>query len=199
MSSNITVQRICIVCGEDFTARTTTTKFCSKKCSSRFYKSRDKNAKIEKSDNEVKAIKSKPMDDLKAKEFLTVRDIATLLGSSRMAVYKMVNSGRLQGFSLSERKTLIKRIDFDKLFEQPKPIAPKSKAPPAPPPIREYVEAEWYGLKEILSKYNISESALNTAVKRFKIPQHKIWRTVFYPKDLIDKIFTSQSKQLSIL
>ena len=159
MSSNITVQRICIVCGEGFTARTTTTKFCSKKCSSRFYKSRDKNAKIEKSDNEVKAIKSKPMDEIRAKEFLTVRDIATLLGSSRMAVYKMINSGRLQGFSLSERKTLIKRIDFDKLFEQPKPISPKPKAPPPPPP-REYVESEWYGLKEILSKYNISESAL---------------------------------------
>lgn len=65
---------------------------------------------------------------------------------------------------------------------------------PAPPFIREYVENEWYGLKEILSRYNISESALNVAVKRFKVPKHKIWRTVFYPQDLIDKIFTTQSK-----
>ena len=198
MSSNITVQRICIVCGEEFTAKTTTTKFCSKKCSSRFYKSRDKNAKIEKSNSEVKAIKSKPMDDLKAKEFLTVRDIATLLGSSRMAVYKMINSGRLQGFSLSERKTLIRRIDFDKLFEQPLPINPKPKTPP-PPPIREYVESEWYSLIEIKEKYKISDKAIYDSVKRSNIPQHKIWRTVFYPKDLIDKIFTTHSTQLSIL
>jgi excisionase family DNA binding protein len=196
MSSNITVQRICQHCGNEFTAKTTTTKYCGDKCSKRAYKKRGISLKIEKSNVEVMAIKSKPMDDLKAKEFLTVRDVATLLGSSRMAVYKMINTGRLQGVNLSERKTIIRRSDFDKMFEQPLPISPK--APPAPPP-REYVESEWYGLKEILSKYNISESALNTAIKRFNIPQHKIWRSVFYPKDLIDKIFTSQSSQLSIL
>jgi excisionase family DNA binding protein len=196
MSSNITVQRICQYCGNEFTAKTTTTKYCGDKCSKRAYKKRGISLKIEKSNIEVKAIKSKPMDDLKDKEFLTVRDIATLLGSSRMAVYKMINSGRLQGVNLSERKTIIRRSDFDKLFEQPVPIPPK--APPAPPP-REYVESEWYSIIEIKDKYNISDKAIYEAVKRFNIPQHKIWRTVFYPKDLIDKIFTTQSTQLSIL
>lgn len=190
MSSNITVQRICQHCGNEFTAKTTTTQYCSMTCNRRAYKAKVKNGKIEKSDNEVKVIKAKPMDDLKAKEFLTVRDIATLLGSSRMAVYKMINSGRLQGFSLSERKTLIRRIDFDKLFEQPKPILPKISTPP---PIREYVENEWYSMIEIKDKYKISDKAIYDVVKRSNIPQHKIWRTVFYPKDLIDKIFTTKS------
>lgn len=193
MSSNITVQRICQHCGNEFTAKTTTTQYCSMTCNRRAYKAKVKNGKIEKSNIEVKTIKAKPMDDLKAKEFLTVRDIATLLGSSRMAVYKMINSGRLHGINLSERKTLIRRSDFDKLFEQPKPISPKPKTPP-PPLIREYVESEWYSMIEIKEKYKISDKAIYDNVKRSNIPQHKIWRTVFYPKDLIDKIFTTQSK-----
>lgn len=192
MSSNITVQRICQHCGNEFTAKTTTTQYCSMTCNRRAYKAKVKNGKIEKSDKEVKVIKSKPMDDLKAKEFLTVRDIATLLGSSRMAVYKMISSGRLHGVNLSERKTFIRRIDFDKMFEQPLPISPKPQMPP-PPLIREYVENEWYSMKEIKEKYKISDKAIYDNVKRSHIPQHKIWRTVFYPKDLIDKIFTTQS------
>jgi excisionase family DNA binding protein len=190
MSSNITVQRICQHCGIEFTAKTTTTQYCSMTCNRRAYKAKVKNGKIEKSNVEVKNIKAKPMDDLKAKEFLTVRDIATLLGSSRMAIYKMINSGRLHGVNLSERKTLIRRTDFDRLFEQPKPISLKSKTPP-PPPVREYVENEWYSMNEIKEKYNISDKAIYEIVKRYNIPRHKVWRAAFYPKDLIDKIFTT--------
>lgn len=193
MSSNITVQRICQQCGNEFTAKTTTTQYCSMTCNRKAYKAKIKNGKIEKSDNEVKVIKSKPIEELKAKEFLTVRDIATLLGSSRMAVYKMISSGRLHGVNLSERKTVIRRIDFDKMFEQPLPISPEPKTPP-PPLIREYVENEWYSMKEIKEKYKISDKGIYDNVKRSNIPQHKIWRTVFYPKDLIDKIFTPQSE-----
>jgi excisionase family DNA binding protein len=195
MSSNITVQRICQQCGNEFTAKTTTTKYCGDKCSKKAYKKRGISLKIEKSNIEVKAIKSKPMDDLKAKEFLSITDACTLVGISRRTAYRLIDKGELHASKVGGR-TIVKRSSIDKFFELP--IPPKPKAPPAPPP-REYVESEWYRLKEILSKYNISESALNTAVKRFNIPQHKIWRTVFYPKDLIDKIFTTQSKQLSIL
>jgi excisionase family DNA binding protein len=187
MSSNISVQRICIVCGEEFTAKTTTTKFCSTKCNRKFYKSRDKNAKIEKSDNEVKAIKSKPMDDLKAKEFLSITDACTLVGISRRTAYRLIDKGELYASKVGGR-TIIKRSSIDKFFELP--ISPKPKTPP-PPLIREYVESEWYSMNEIKEKYNISDKAIYDNAKRLKIPQHKIWRTVFYPKDVIDKIFNS--------
>ena len=193
MSSNIIIQRICQQCGNEFTAKTTTTQYCSMACNRKGYKAKIKNSKIEKSDNEVKVIKAKPMDELKAKEFLSVRDIATLLGSSRMAVYKMINSGRLHGVNLSERKTVIRRIDFDKMFEQPLPINPEPKTPPLPL-VREYIESEWYSSREIKEKYKISDKAIYDNVKRSNIPKHKIWRTVFYPKDLIDNIFLIQSE-----
>jgi excisionase family DNA binding protein len=195
MSSNITVQRICQQCGNEFTAKTTTTKYCGDKCSKKAYKKRGISLKIEKSNIEVKAIKSKPMDDLKSKEFLSITDACTLVGISRRTAYRLIDKGELHASKVGGR-TIVKRSSIDKFFELP--IAPKPKAPPAPPP-REYVESEWYSVIEIKDKYNISDKAIYEAFKRFNIPQHKIWRTVFYPKDLIDKIFTTQSTQLSIL
>ena len=38
MSSNIFVQRICEECGNEFTARTTVTRFCGDRCAKRAYK-----------------------------------------------------------------------------------------------------------------------------------------------------------------
>ena len=72
MSSNIKIQRICQCCGREFTARTSVTKFCSLKCASKAYKAKLRNDKIEVSDKEVQLIKTKPVEILKAKEFLTV-------------------------------------------------------------------------------------------------------------------------------
>ena len=195
MSSNITVQRICQHCGNEFTAKTTTTQYCSMTCNRRAYKAKVKNGKIEKSNIEVKAIKSKPMDDLKAKEFLSVTDACTLVGISRRTAYRLIDKGELHASKVGGR-TIIKRSSIDKFFELP--ISPKPKTPP-PPLIREYVESEWYSMIQIKEKYKISDKAIYDNVKRSHIPQHKIWRTVFYPKDLIDKIFTTHSTQLSIL
>lgn len=189
MSSNITVQRICQHCGNEFTAKTTTTQYCSMTCNRRAYKAKVKNGKIEKSNIEVKTIKAKPMDDLKAKEFLSVMDACTLVGISRRTAYRLIEKGELHASKVGGR-TIIKRTSIDKFFELPISLKPKT---PPPPLIREYVESEWYSMIQIKEKYKISNKAIYDTVKRSNIPQHKIWRTVFYPKDLIDKIFTTQS------
>lgn len=49
------------------------------------------------------------MTNLKDKEYLTVRDVAELLGYSTDSVYRMIKSGRLPAVRFSERKTIIKR------------------------------------------------------------------------------------------
>jgi len=46
MSSNIRVLRICKLCGEEFIAKTTVTKFCGDRCAKRAYKARKKDEKI---------------------------------------------------------------------------------------------------------------------------------------------------------
>lgn len=116
MTSNIKVQRICQFCGEEFTARTTFTQYCSDICAKRAYKARIIVAKIESSNKETSLIKNKSNEDLKTKEFLTAREVATLLKISVRSVYYYINNGRIKAVKLSERVTRIKRSDIDELF-----------------------------------------------------------------------------------
>jgi excisionase family DNA binding protein len=117
MSSNIQVQRICKHCNREFTAKTTVTQYCSDNCAKKAYKVRMRESKILASDQETFMIKTKPLTELKAKEFLTVRDVSTLLRCSLRTAYRLINAGHIKSVNISERKTLIKRSEIDKLFE----------------------------------------------------------------------------------
>jgi len=117
MSSNIQIQRICQHCGNEFTARTTTTLYCSHRCSTAAYKAKIRNGKIEASNKETQLIKALPIEELKAKEFLTVRDIATLLNCSIRSVYYYIESGKIRATNLGQRITRVKRSEIDRLFE----------------------------------------------------------------------------------
>ena len=116
MSSNIKVTRICQQCGSEFIARTTVTKTCSDKCAKKLYKAKKKAEKINQSSIETKAIKEKPIEEIKAKEFLTVRELSILLRCSVKTAYNLIEKGRVKAVNVSKRKTLIKRSEIDKLF-----------------------------------------------------------------------------------
>lgn len=116
MSSNIRINRICQFCGKEFEARTTVTKTCSDHCAKRLYKLKQKTQKIEKSDNETRLIKLMPMEELSAKEFLTVRDLSKLLNCSIRTAYNLIAKGHIKAVNIAQRKTLIKRAEIDKLF-----------------------------------------------------------------------------------
>ncbi len=116
MSSNIEIQRICEYCNNEFTARTTSTKYCSHKCNQRHYKAKVKQAKIENS-NKVTLKKSLfPLEQLKAKEFLTVKDVAILLNCSVRTVYYYIENGNIKAVNLGQRMTRVKRSALDKIF-----------------------------------------------------------------------------------
>ena len=117
MSSNIQVQRICKHCHTEFTAKTTVTQYCGDACAKKAYKVRLKEAKIAASDSETFHVRTQPLHELKAKEFLTVRDISILLNCSIRTAYRLINTGHIKSVNISERKTLIKRSEIDKLFE----------------------------------------------------------------------------------
>jgi excisionase family DNA binding protein len=116
MSSNIKIQRICQHCGKEFTARTTVTQYCGDDCAKRAYKVRQRATKVETSNTETQLIKAKPFEQIKAKEYLTVRDVATLLNSSIRTAYRLIEQGNIKAVNISQRKTLVKRSEIDKLF-----------------------------------------------------------------------------------
>jgi excisionase family DNA binding protein len=100
----------------------TTTRYCSHLCNSRAYKAKARGAKIEVSNKETLSIKLKPMEELKAKEFLSVREAAKLLNCSLRTTYRLIDNGTIKAVNLSERKTTIRRADIDGLFTLPQNI-----------------------------------------------------------------------------
>lgn len=116
MSSNIQIKRICQQCSKEFTARTTVTRYCGDTCAKRAYKARKRTEKIEVSNTETQRTKTKPIEEIKAKEFLTVRDIATLLNCSLRTAYRLIETGNIKAVNIAQRKTLVKRSEIDKIF-----------------------------------------------------------------------------------
>ena len=182
MSSNIKVQRVCQHCGTEFTARTTVTKYCSKVCSSRASKSRVRAEKVQKSNTETKQIKTKPIEELNAKEFLTVREVARLLNCSVRSAYYYIESGTISAVNLGQRMTRVKRSEIDKLFQSN--CQPQTKEVE---PIQ-YDIKDCYTLTEVQNKYKVSESTVQQLIKRNSIPKIKKGWYAYVPKQIIDEL-----------
>ncbi len=184
MSSNIEVQRVCQLCSKEFTARTTVTKYCSEKCSKKAYKIRDRAIKIDLSNEETKQIRLKPFKDIDSKPFLNISETCQLLGVSRRTLYRMLNRGELFAGKAGKR-TILRRSDLDLLFHQPEVIqaSPLSR-------LLKIDLKDCYSVKEVMSKYKISEKALYDLIKRNNIQKVKDGIYTFFPKKSIDDLLT---------
>lgn len=182
MSSNIEIQRICEHCGNEFTARTTRTKYCSHKCNSRAYKAKQKQGKIQMSIAETQKVVALPMEQLKAKEILSVNETAILLGCSKRTAYRLIENGTIKAVNLSERMTRVKRSELDKILEAPLPQTETK------PTIKDYNIADCYALSEIVRKFGISNSTLYSTIKHNRIPKFQKGKYVYVPKEMIDNI-----------
>lgn len=183
MSSKIEVQRICQHCSNEFTARTTVTRFCSHRCASAAHKQKVRAGKVEQSNRQTQQIKTQPIEELKAKEFLTVREVARLLNCSVRSAYYYIENGTIKAVNLGQRITRVKRSEIDKLFEQPQPVIPQ-------PEQKQFDIADCYNLTEIQDKYGISETALQNLIKRNSIPKIKKGWFAYVPKTVIDKLLS---------
>ena len=187
MSSNIQVQRICQHCGKEFTARTTVTKYCGDTCSKRAYKARLRACKVEQSNNQTQRTKSQPIEELKAKAFLSIAETCKLIGISRRTVYRMIERGELI-VGKAGKRTIIRRSDLERLlFDQPRIIAPQ---PESKPEQIQFDIADSYNLTEVQDKYGISEKALQNLIKRNSIPKIKKGWFAYVPKTAIDKLLS---------
>lgn len=180
MSSNIQVQRICQFCSNEFTAKTTVTKYCGDRCAKRSYKARQRKKNVEKSNAETEAIINKPHSDLNAKAFLSIAESSKLLGVSRSTLNRMIKRGEIR-FAKVGKRTIIRRADIDTIFELPQRSEPKQKQ-------NQYMIEDCYTITEIKQKYGISESAISNVIKRNSIPKIKNGWYTYVPKELIEKL-----------
>lgn len=184
MSSNIRIKRVCQHCGKDFIAKTTSTQYCGDNCAKRAYKARKRAEKIEASNAETVKTKS-GIEEIKQKEFLTVRDASILLDCSRRTIYYLIENGIIKSKNISQRLTRIDRAEIDKLFKKKKLITPPQKAPVAK---FKYKLEECYTIGEVQKKFGISDSALTDILKRKGVPKVKKGWYVYVPKKEIDKL-----------
>lgn len=187
MSSKIEVQRICQYCGNEFTARTTVTRFCSNNCSSAAHKQKVRAGKVEQSNRQTQQIKTQPIEELKAKEFLTVREVARLLNCSVRSAYYYIESGTIKAVNLGQRITRVKRSDIDKLFEQPQTVTPQ---PEKQPEQKQFDISECYSTEQVREKYKISESGLRGLIIKHNIPKFRKGWFAYVPKTVIDKLLS---------
>jgi len=112
MSSNLSIKRICLFCGDEFYAKTTTTKYCSHKCNSRHYKQKLRDKKVEATSIPVeKHEKQIPtVSQVKEKDFLSIKDVCALIGISRSTLWRLEMNNTLVPTKFGNRK-LYRRKD----------------------------------------------------------------------------------------
>jgi excisionase family DNA binding protein len=179
MSSTILATRICQHCGGEFIARTTVTKYCSSQCNSRAYKAKIRGDKVQRSNNETQQKISIPIEQLKAKEFLNVRDVCNLIGISKRTIYRLIEQKQLKVIKVNTR-TIVRRSELDRLLEQPYTPPPKKEPQPV---------TEFYTVQEIEQTYSIKYGRLNAIIKENKIPTTLHNGKLHVSKQHIDRYF----------
>jgi len=194
MSSNLIVQRICEYCGNEFTAKKTTTRYCSKRCNGAAYKQNKRKAKINQSNTETQKTKEnttlKFKTPLKDKETLTVSETALFLSITRQTVYNWLNNGTIKGIRLSNRKVLFLKEDLLNLFRQ-------NKAYERPTPTERKPITEFYTFQEIQDKFNIGQTWAFKIVRKNRIPKTKIGGKTHVSKKHIDRYFNKNRNDVS--
>lgn len=192
MSSNLRINRVCEYCKNSFVAKTTSTRFCSKICNGRNNKMQIRNLKIEKSNLETKVEiqkksdgKIQTIDQVKDKDFLTVKDTSLLLNISTKTLYRLIERKEINAYRFSERKTLIRRKDIESHFDNNLIDVDNTN---------NYLQSEInlsnsYTINEAIEKFNISNGALYNIINRFNIPKRKVGKYTLVKKEDLNIIF----------
>lgn len=191
MSSTIEINKICQCCGVVFIARKTTTKYCSHKCASTAYKAKKRKEVIGleamKSDKEIFEAK---MSFLKLKEFLTVTDVAFLVGVTRKTIYKYITDHELHPMKLGNKVFIRLSEIYDKFnttnLNYCKPVQNDN-------PI-----LEWYTISEIKEKFNVKEPWIYKIIREKQIPKVAKRGKTYCSKKHIDKHFSSKQESSDI-
>lgn len=196
MSSNMKIKRICQFCGTEFIARTTVTKYCGDICAKRAYKAKVREAKIKASQAEPETERpdktfnrierDKGYFNIKTLDYLTVKEAAELLKCGRRTIYRMIKAGKIPSANLSIRRTRILKRDIDELFEIKSNI--NQIHPEDSKPLEETPLKDCFSIGQIQTEYNISETSLQTLIKRHNIPKFQKGKFVYIPKRKIEHL-----------
>lgn len=171
----------CLTCGAEFIASKMSNKYCCRECERDASRKREAKRKKSVRESEKEAALDKERDAVASRPFLTPSDVALLLDMSVSTVYRCFYSGIIRAVRI-RRKTLVRREDLDKYFEDAGPYRKRS--------YKRKQEQEYYTLQEIMDKYKIGRKAVWGRCDRLGIPKVYEGRNTFYSKKLIDANFS---------
>ena len=172
MSSFIKVQKVCEYCGDVFIAKTTQTRYCSRRCNSKMYKSKVREMKIEKSNTKTREKLSMPLVELESKPYLSINETSILFCISKRTIYRMLERGEITAGKAGTR-TIIRQTEMERIFmniPSTQQITKRTKL--------KYSVLDCFSTNEILSLYGISESTLYDLFRRKVLTRIKFgWKT----------------------
>ncbi|WP_301207864.1 AlpA family transcriptional regulator, partial [uncultured Duncaniella sp.] len=185
-TSKMKIKKVCEWCGTTFYAQKLTTRFCSHRCNNLAYKEAVRQKRIQEVETKVQTVISEhPISDFKDKEYLSFKEVATLLGLSKQAIYKMVYAGKLQAFRISSRLSFIRKGDIDRMLEA-RPY--EQRQPKDTIPITDF-----YTTAEVKEKYHVNESWIFVVAKKNNIPRTFNRGKTYWSKKHIDAYFAKKA------
>ena len=122
MSSNLSVQRVCLHCGQTFTAKTTFTKYCSHKCNSQHYKKIVRDERIQVSQSiainiaQVSNVQHAVVSPLPSDpDYMSITEAASKMRVSRRTIFRLIALRKLKCKKVMSR-TLILKEDIKIFF-----------------------------------------------------------------------------------
>lgn len=115
----------CLTCGAEFIASKMSNKYCCRECERDASRKREAKCKKSVRESEKEAALDKERDAVASRPFLTPSDVALLLDMSVSTVYRCFYSGIIKAVRI-RRKTLVRREDLDKYFEDAGPYRKRS-------------------------------------------------------------------------
>ena len=193
MSSNIKIERICEWCGSKFTAQTTVTRFCSKRCAEHSYKERMRQKKIALSNAETGQC-GNSTNRWKDKDYLTPTQAAELLGIGRMSIYRYIRNGKIKVVRF-DRKTLISKTDLMAMFNF---LEPKETRVAEATEKKSKSLADFYTRAEIREKFGVKDSWIYKVVAENNVPKTILRSKAYFSKSHIDRIFSAKKENPEI-
>ena len=176
----------CKHCGGTFIAHKMNTLYCSPSCNWQDYKQRKRQEKLSEyyaghQENGTEPNGGAIPNGLEQKAFLTPREAAKLLGIGKSSVYRELANGMIKAVQM-RGKTLIRRKDIDKLFDNPPEY--KSKAGE-----KRHEKREYYTIRQISEKFKVSKKAILHRCEMYNIPKVYQGRNCFFDRALVDVHF----------
>lgn len=181
----LSIKKVCEHCGTSFTARTTTTRFCSDFCAKRAYKRRKRLESAELTNSKSAQTLQENLEK-NIPEVMGPRLAAEYMSVHVSTIYRYLACGILKAAQLPG-KTLIRKADLDMIFDSPDGYRIRPRLGHTPP-------KELTTVKATAERYGLSFAGAYKIIKDNKVPTYSIRGKAYYSMSTITSIFRKREE-----